>query len=69
MLLALTIADLGLMPLHLACMGCVEDVPQYKKLVEAAGSLYDLQVRGFGACWCAGVFLEPPLDVLSAGLG
>jgi hypothetical protein len=40
-----SVADLGLMPLHLACMGCVEDIEQYNKLVEAAGSLYDLQVR------------------------
>jgi hypothetical protein len=40
------VADLGLRPLHLACMGCVEDLPQFNRLVEAAGSLYDLQVRG-----------------------
>jgi hypothetical protein len=46
------VADLGLMPLHLACMGCVEDIEQYNKLVEAAGSLCDLQVCGSG---CAGV--------------
>jgi hypothetical protein len=41
------VAGLGLMPLHLGCMGCVEDLPQFNRLVEAAGSLYDLQVRGF----------------------
>jgi ankyrin repeat protein len=49
------VAELGLMPLHLACMGCVEDIEQYTKLVEAAGSLYDLQVRVFGVCRCAGL--------------
>jgi hypothetical protein len=42
------VTDLGLVPLHLACMGCVEDLPQFNRLVEAAGSLYDLQVRGLG---------------------
>jgi ankyrin repeat protein len=55
------VAELGLLPLHLACMGCVEDVQQFNRLVETAGSLYDLQVRRWGcfrgACaqlhmWC-----------------
>jgi hypothetical protein len=37
------------MPLHLACMGCVEDLPQFNRLVEAAG----VAVR-FAGAWFYG---------------